>query len=319
MNILVTGGAGFIGSHIADRAVEQGHQVTVLDDLSSGSRANVPAEASFVELDIRDPEVRALWEAKQFDAMVHCAAQMNVRRSVEDPLFDSDVNIRGTLNLLEIGHQFGLKKVVFTSTGGAAYDDSGPFPTPETTPTYPVSPYGIAKISTELYLNYYRHQYGVDYVALRLGNVYGPRQNPHGEAGVVAIFIEKILQGAQPIINGDGLQTRDYVYCTDVAEAVVSALHADFSGVVNIGAGIETNVVELFHMIREAMKLDIPEKHGPAAQGEVRRSCLDYSKANKVLNWTPVIGFKEGIEETVRFFRREQQDTKSSNEGTDLA
>ncbi len=308
MNVLLTGGAGFIGSHIGDMLIEEGHSVTVLDDLSSGKECNIPPGADFVKMDIRDKAVSKLWEEKKFDILVHLAAQMDVRRSVDDPVFDSNVNIGGTINLLEAGRENGLTKVVFTSTGGAGYDDNVPFPTPETSPARPVSPYGISKISTELYLRFYRKQYGISYIALRLANVFGPRQNPHGEAGVVAIFTKRMLTGEKAIIHGDGLQTRDYVYCKDVSRAVKLALSYDKSDSFNIGTSKETNVVEIFHAVRKAADSDMEELHGPAMPGEVRRSVLDCSLAEKELNWKPLISMEQGMEETVEFFRRQLED-----------
>lgn len=307
-NVLVTGGAGFIGSHVVDLLIDRGYNVTIVDNMSMGREANLHPDAYFVKMDIRDNTVHSLWAEKKFELMVHTAAQMNVRASVEDPCFDADVNLVGLLNLLEAGRKNGLKRVVFTSTGGAAYDDEVEFPTPETAPARPVSPYGIGKIASELYLNYYLKQYGISYGALRLGNVYGPRQNPFGEAGVIAIFATMLLKGKQPTINGDGLQTRDYVYCGDVARALVTALEAEFSDVCNIGTSIETNVVELFDLIRDAAGSDYERKHGPAAPGEVRRSCLANGKAKAVFGWEPEKDLKSGIEETVEFFKRFEKD-----------
>ncbi|HEB83522.1 MAG TPA: NAD-dependent epimerase/dehydratase family protein, partial [Bacteroidetes bacterium] len=287
MNILLTGGAGFIGSHVGDMLIADGHQVTILDDLSTGRRSNVPPGAEFIEEDIRSRSIHALWADRRFDTLVHLAAQMDVRKSVKDPVFDADVNIRGTLNLVEAGRENGLGRVVFTSTGGAGYDDNVPFPTPETVPARPVSPYGIAKIATEMYLRYYHLEHSIPYVALRLGNVYGPRQNPHGEAGVIAIFSQRLLAGQTALINGDGLQTRDYVYVGDVADAVRRALSYNGVGSLNVGTSIETSVVELFRMIRDAAGVDVEEVHGPGKPGEVRRSCLANDLIRREMGWEP--------------------------------
>jgi len=307
MNILVTGGAGFIGSHVADRLIADGHEVTIVDDLSTGSRRNLPLPAQFIEMDIRDPKIRQLWAEHRFEVMCHLAAQMDVRKSVEDPLFDADVNIRGTLNLLEAGRCFGLKKVIFASSGGAGYDDFVPFPTPETIPPRPVSPYGIAKITTELHLRFYRREYGIDYIALRLGNVYGPRQNPFGEAGVIAIFSNRMLKGEPATINGDGLQTRDYIYVSDVVNAFILALSGEQNEEFNIGTGKETNVVELFQMICGACGTNTDEIHGPAKPGEVHRSCLANDKAARRLNWIPTVKLDDGVRRTVEFFRQQDK------------
>ncbi|MDP8205149.1 MAG: NAD-dependent epimerase/dehydratase family protein [Candidatus Electryonea clarkiae] len=308
MNILLTGGAGFIGSHVGDLLIEHDHQVTIVDDLSAGRRSNLPPGCDFYEMDIRSKEINSLWQEKQFDTLVHLAAQMDVRKSVEDPLFDSDVNIRGSLNLMEAGKDNGLKRVVFTSTGGAGYDDNVTFPTPESTPAKPISPYGIAKISFELYLRYYERQYGIQNIALRLANVYGPRQNPFGEAGVVAIFAQRLLADNDIIINGDGLQTRDYVFCQDIAKAIHLALAYEDNGFFNIGTSIETSVVEIFQLIRQATGSDAGELHGPEQSGEVRRSALDVALAEKELGWKPVVTLQEGIRETIEYFRQLQID-----------
>ncbi len=308
MKVLVTGGAGFIASHVTDRLVAAGHQVTVLDNLEMGRRSNVNPEAAFVEMDIRDAKVAALFEQERFEAMVHAAAQMDVRRSVENPSFDADVNICGLLNLLEAGRLNGLQHVVFTSTGGAAYDDHVSWPTPETAPARPVSPYGIAKIASELYLNYYHHQYGLTSVSLRLGNVYGPRQNPHGEAGVVAIFSRKLLGGEGVTINGDGRQTRDYVFVEDVARAIELGLQHRRVEVLNVGTAVETDVVELYAQIRRAVGVELQAEHGPSKPGEVRRSCLDPGQIGEVLGWKADVVFADGIDRTVEFFRCQQAD-----------
>ncbi|MFH0882811.1 MAG: NAD-dependent epimerase/dehydratase family protein [bacterium] len=309
MNIVVTGGAGFIGSHVADRMLEEGHTVTVIDNLSTGKISNVPPGAAFVEADICDAAaVENLWVEKKFDVMMHLAAQMDVRRSVADPIFDAQTNVIGLLTLLEAGRRSGLKKVVFSSTGGAGYDDSVPFPTSEAIPANPVSPYGITKNVSERYLGFYGGFCGLQWTALRLGNVYGPRQNPHGEAGVIAIFAKKLIEGVPPRIHGDGLQTRDYVYVRDVAQAFSAALKKDYQGFVNIGTSIETSVVQIAEALGEALGSSLKSVHGPVAQGEVRRSCLDNTLAHKVLNWQPTVSIQQGIRATADFFRKQAED-----------
>lgn len=302
MKLLITGGAGFIGSHVADAMVESGHTVHILDDLSSGKRENVPSEATLHVHDVRSSEVADLFAAEEFDVLIHHAAQMDVRKSVADPGFDADVNIRGFLNLMEAGRKNGLKKVLFASTGGAIYGEPEYTPQDVNHPLQPVSPYGITKLATEKYLYYYRVQFDVDYVALRYANIYGPRQNPHGEAGVVAIFAQRMLTGDQPVINGDGTQTRDYVHVADVVRANVAALDYDGSGIFNVGTGVETNVNQLFRIIRDEANPDIEEKHGPGKPGEQQRSVLGYAHTTEELGWEPTIDVEEGLRETVRWF-----------------
>jgi UDP-glucose 4-epimerase len=305
MKLLITGGAGFIGSHVAELMLSVGHEVHVLDDLSSGFHHNIPDSATFHKMDIRDSEIHSLWKNQQFDILIHLAAQMDVRKSVADPVFDVDVNLLGFLNLMEAGRNNGLRKVLFASTGGAAFDDDVPYPTPETTPSRPISPYGIAKVTTEAYLRYYQNEYKIPYVALRFGNVYGPRQNPHGEAGVIAIFTKKMLQNHTITINGDGLQTRDYVYCKDVACAFEKGLHYSESDVFHIGTETETDVVSLFQAIKKITNSLTEEIHGPAMGGEVRRSCLSTKKAKEELRWQPLLRLQEGLKETADFFRHQ--------------
>ncbi|MBZ0264890.1 NAD-dependent epimerase/dehydratase family protein [bacterium] len=305
MKILVTGGAGFIGSHVAELLLAEGHDISIIDDLSTGFERNLPSGAKFYQYDIRDRSFENIWQREKFEVMCHLAAQMNVRRSVEDPLFDADVNIRGTLNLLEIGRLHNLKKVIFASSGGAGYDDEVPFPTPETEPARPVSPYGIAKITTELHLRYYARDFGLSYVALRLGNVYGPRQNPHGEAGVVAIFSKLLLEGKSPVINGDGLQTRDYLYVDDVAQAFLRALKYSENDVFNIGTGEELNVNDIHSILSKVLNIESEAVHGPAKLGEVRRSCLAIKRARAELGWEPQMSVEEGFKKTLEYFRTE--------------
>ncbi len=305
MRILVTGGAGFIASHITDAFVAAGHEVSVIDDLSSGRLENVNPKARFHQLDVQDPAVADIFRDERPEVLCHHAAQMDVRRSVADPVFDARVNLIGLLNLMENGRRHGLKRVLFASTGGAIYGEQETFPAPETHKTEPVSPYGVAKLASERYLFFYSVAYGMSYVALRYANVYGPRQNPHGEAGVVAIFAEKLLRGEQPIINGDGTQTRDYVYVGDVARANLAALQSDCVGAINFGTGIETDVNELFRRLA-ALCGAAPERHGPAKPGEQQRSVIDNTLAKRILGWQPQVNLDEGLRQTVAFFRARQ-------------
>ena len=303
MKILVTGGAGFIASHIADAFLAAGHEVVVLDDLSGGKRTNVPAAAKFYHADIRAPEVREIMQNERPQVLCHHAAQMDVRRSVADPAFDADVNVLGTINLLEGARASGVEKVLFASSGGAVYGEQEEFPAPERHPTHPLSPYGITKATGEHYLFYYHAVYGLPYVALRYANVFGPRQDPHGEAGVVAIFTERLLDGEVPTINGDGKQTRDYVFVADVVRANVRALETSFIGPVNIGTGVETDVNALYAHLRVLTGSPHQAMHGPAKAGEQRRSVVANGRAAEVLGWRPDMPLEEGLRRTVEFFR----------------
>jgi UDP-glucose 4-epimerase len=303
MKILVTGGAGFIGSHVVDAYLELGHEVVVVDNLSSGSIENLNPKAKFYKMDIRDSDIEDLFKNEKPDVVNHHAAQMDVRKSVEDPIYDADVNIIGSLNLLQNCIRYGVKKFIFASTGGAIYGEQDYFPADEEHPTRPLSPYGVAKLTVEKYLYFYKEVHGLSYVVLRYANIYGPRQNPHGEAGVVAIFTSKMLKGEQPVINGDGFQTRDYTFVGDVVRANVLALSYEKSDVFNIGTGIETDVNTLFHKLKQLTGANCDEFHGPAKLGEQRRSVISYEKIYKTLGWKPMTSLDEGLRLTVEFFK----------------
>jgi UDP-glucose 4-epimerase len=299
---LVTGGAGFIGSHITDALLGAGHTVTVIDDLSRGRREQVNTTAAFVELDITTPALAAAFAAARPDVVFHAAAQIDVRESVRDPLHDADVNVVGTVNVLRAAVDTGARRVVFASSGGAIYGDTEVIPTPEDHPCLPESPYGTAKLCAEAYGGTFSRQAGVEFVALRYANVYGPRQDPHGEAGVVAIFATRLVHGEPVVINGDGTQTRDYVHVHDVVRANLAAVDGP-AGIYNIGTGVETDVNTLYRMLAAASGVTASAEHGPAKPGEQRRSCLDTSAARARLGWTATIGFDEGVQSTVDYFR----------------
>jgi UDP-glucose 4-epimerase len=303
MNILVTGGAGFIGSNTVDALVLAGHTVTILDDFSSGKQENVNPKAKVYKMDIQDAAVENIFRDEKIEVMVHFAAQMDVRKSVADPKFDASVNVLGFLNLMELGRKHGLKKVIFSSTGGAIYGEQDYFPADEQHPMRPLSPYGITKLVTEKYLFFYKEIYGIDHVILRFANIYGPRQNPHGDAGVVAIFTQKMLKGEQPIINGDGKQTRDYVYVGDVVQGVLLGLNYNGSDIFNIGTGIETDVNQLFGHIKTLTGSSCEEKHIPAKAGEQMRSVITSKKIGEALGWNPTVSLEEGLKRTVEFFK----------------
>jgi UDP-glucose 4-epimerase len=303
MKIAVTGGAGFIASHIADAYLSLGHEVVIIDNLSTGKRENIPANARFIEMDVNDPGIPALFMEEKFDIVNHHAAQMDVRVSVQDPTYDARINILGGINIYESALRSGVKKIIFASSGGTVYGEQEYFPADERHPTKPISPYGIAKLSNEQYLYYYAHVHSLPSVAFRYANIYGPRQNPHGEAGVIAIFAQKLLKGEQPVINGDGLQTRDYVYVGDVVAANILALQPQMIGAYNIGTGIETDVNTLFGHLRDLTQSTCEEQHAPAKQGEQMRSVLSHERIFASFGWTPKMDIVEGLSRTVDSFR----------------
>ena len=305
--ILVTGGAGFIGSHLADAFLQQGHEVAVVDNLSTGRREHVPAAAQFYPLDIKSPETFELICRWQPQVLVHHAAQMSVRVSVEAPLMDAQENILGSLNLFQAAAQVKTEKIIFASTGGAMYGDQAPVPAREDDRAQPECPYGIAKLAVEHYLHFYQREYGIIPISLRYANVFGPRQNGLGEAGVVAIFIEKFLAGQQPAINGDGLQTRDFVYVGDIVAANLLALNYPQEGIFNLGTGRETDILTIYLELQKILGSSLGPVHGPAKPGEQRRSALDNTRAQKLLGWKPQVGLVEGLARTAAAFREGQR------------
>ncbi|MFZ5804773.1 MAG: NAD-dependent epimerase/dehydratase family protein [Acidobacteriota bacterium] len=298
----MTGGAGFIGSHVAEALLARGFEVLIVDDLSTGRKENIPAGARFFQMDIRSPQAGQLLADERVELLVHHAAQMDVRKSVADPLFDADVNILGTLNLLESGRRSRLKQVIFASTGGAMYGEQEAFPATEAHPARPVSPYGVSKLSVERYLYFYWSEYRLSATCLRYANVYGPRQNPHGEAGVVAIFLNRLLSGEPCVINGDGLQTRDYVYVGDVVAANLASIGRKGFFVYNVGTGRETSVVELYWLLAKAVGVEKPPVHGPEKPGEQRRSVISSELMRRELGVYPSVSLEEGLAITARWF-----------------
>ena len=310
--VLVTGGAGFIGSHVADLFIEKGFDVTVADDLSSGKRENLSDKAHFHEIGVNSKDFAELVRDGRFDVIAHLAGQIDVRKSVADPIVDATTNILGTLNLMEALKQSDVKaRVIFTSTGGVLYGDFNTPPNVETYPKDPESPYAIAKLSTELYLAYYGRVHGLDAIAVRFGNVYGPRQDPHGEAGVVAIFCGRILEKRPLTVFGDGLQTRDYVYVGDVARAVWLAATKPLpkkgrldARAFNIGTGRGTSVLEIAKVLQAAARSDRPIEFAPRRPGEQQESFVDPGKARDLLGWVPEVALAEGLAKTYAWFAR---------------
>ncbi|MBK8870024.1 MAG: NAD-dependent epimerase/dehydratase family protein [Elusimicrobia bacterium] len=306
MRILVTGGAGFIGSHVVDAYVKAGHRVTVLDNLVSGNVKNLNRRARFVKADVRRKEMERVFEFGRFDVVNHLAAQIDVRRSVENPVFDADVNILGLLNVLELSRKFRVKKIIFSASGGTYYGECAR-PARETDPPRPLSPYGISKLASEFYLRAYRSLHSLPYTVLRYGNVYGPRQDPHGEAGVVAIFCQRLLADKAAYIYGTGKQQRDYVFVSDVARANVAALLRGEGESINIGTGRAGDVNRLFEVLRASHPGPSSFERKPARPGELFRSVLNVSKAALVLGWKPRVSLKDGLAETYRHIASQNQ------------
>lgn len=306
MRILVTGGAGFIGSSVVDAYLEAGHRVSVVDDLSSGARANLDPRARWHHLDVRGQALDGVVASERPEVISHHAAHISVRRSVEDPVADASVNVLGSLNLLETARRHGVRRVIFASTGGAIYGEPDVVPADETHPCRPQSPYAVAKLAVEHYLRFFRATHGLETVILRYANVYGPRQDPHGEAGVVAIFIQKILAGLQPVIYGDGEQTRDYVHVADVVRANLAALDVAPDGaepsLFNVATGRGTSVNQLWRALAGIAPTALGPRHAPAKPGDLARSILDPTRAKLRLGWQPTIDLAEGLRGTWEWF-----------------
>jgi len=302
-HVIVTGGAGFIGSNIVDGYVGRGWRVTIIDNLSSGDRRNINPHAAFHEVDVRDAAAGELIRELKPDVINHHAAQMDVRRSVEDPAADADVNVVGSLRILEAAVDAAVKRFVFASTGGAIYGEPVHVPQGESHPTGPLSPYGCAKLAVEHYLHYYRVVHGLSSVALRYANVYGPRQNAHGEAGVVAIFAGRLLDRQPSTINGSGTQTRDFVFIDDVVAANLAAAEAGWQGEYNVGTGVETSVNELYDSLASIAGVDVPAAHGPAKEGEQLRSVLDGGRLRALTTLPEPIALSDGLASAFSWFR----------------
>ena len=307
--VLVTGGAGFIGSHLVDRLLSEGHKVTVVDDLSAGRLKNLNARATFHHIDINHPSMQDVFLRVQPDLVFHLASQMNVNESTKDPIKDGLTNIMGTMRILEASRQHGIEKLIFSSTGGALYGDPAVTPCDEETEIAPLSPYGLSKYAAERYVELYHRLYNLDYTTLRYGNVYGPRQDPHGESGVTAIFAQMMLEGHQPHIFGEGDQERDYVFVDDVVEANICAIDRGDCQAFNIGTGIGTSVNQIFKLLQGMTGYRWEAERRAARSGEVQKISLDCSKANRRLRWTPQVALEEGLQKTVEYFQRSVRTT----------
>lgn len=302
MKVLVTGGAGFIGSQVAEAYFKQGWEVVVVDDLSTGLQENLPKGVKFYLMDIREADLDDVFREERFDLVNHHAAQIDVRFSARNPVMDASINILGSLNLLELCRKYEVKKFIFSSTGGAIYGEQEIYPAPEEHPLKPISPYGVAKLAVEKYLYFYHKEYGLNAIALRYANVYGPKQNPYGEAGVVAIFTHRLLSDEPVFINGRGFQTRDYVYIGDVVKANLLATNLEGFHIFNIGTGVETDVLTLFNHLSSLTSKHQEPQFRPLPPGEQLRSCLDATLAYRIMGWRAETPLYEGLRQTVQFF-----------------
>jgi UDP-glucose 4-epimerase len=309
--ILVTGGAGFIGSNLVDRLIDLGHEVVVIDNLFTGKRDYLNPRAKFYEIDICDPEVKNIFSDEKFEYVYHLAAQIDVRISVDDPALDNKINILGSLNILQNCLDFNVSKIIFASSGGAIYGFPEEIPTPESYMPYPVSPYGINKLCFEKYLNYYYRVFGQKYTSLRLANVYGPRQYKGGEAGVVSIFINSAVREEEASIFGDGLQTRDFTYVDDIVEAFIAAMKKEVVGDFNIGTGLEKSLIDIVSAIENSIGEKMKIKHLDSKKGEERRSCLKFDKAKNILGWEARVELTDGISRTISWSKKQ---LKNKNE-----
>jgi UDP-glucose 4-epimerase len=303
MKVLVTGGAGFIGSHVVDRLILEGHEAVIVDNLVTGKRRNINRAARFYKLDVQSWRLERVFRNERPSVVMHLAAQMDVRKSVEDPMFDAQVNVLGTLNVLQQAVTHGARKVIFSSSGGAIYGEQETYPAPENHVLKPLSPYGLSKLCGEQYLSYFQRVSGLQAVSLRYANVYGPRQDPEGEAGVVAIFIQKMLNNEQAVINGNGRQTRDFVFVDDVVEANLAMMGQETQGTYNVGTGVETSINDLFRILVQHTGSTCKEVHGPAKKGEQARSVIDCTKLRLEVSWEPKADLSEGLKKTVEYFR----------------
>lgn len=303
MNVIVTGGAGFIGSHIVDALIAKKYKVWIIDNLSTGRKENINPKAQLIKMDIRSPKLRSLFLRVKPVYVFHLAAQLDVRASLKDPVFDADINILGSLNVIQASNTARVKKFIFTSSGGAVYGDTKRLPTPETEPENPLSPYGVAKLTIDKYLHQNWHVNRLSYTSIRFANVYGPRQNPHGEAGVIAIFAGRLAHGERCAINGTGTQTRDFVYVGDVVRAAMQAIKKPYVGPVNIATGKESSINHVYKILTTLTGTHPKPIHHPAIRGEQMRSVLSWKLAKKVLGWRPEVSLKEGLRRTVAWHK----------------
>jgi len=304
MKYLITCGAGFIGSHLADELIKKGQEVVIIDNLYTGRKENLNAKAIFYDADIQSPQISEIFKKEKPEIVFHYAAQIDIRKSVENPAESARTNILGSLNIIENCKNFSIKKIVFASTGGAIYGEAEIIPTPENYPPRPASPYGIEKLIIEHYLDFYKKEYNLDHLILRFANVYGPRQNSKGEAGVVAIFCNKMLAGEQSVINGTGQQTRDFVFVDDVVLANILGIKKNKSGTFNVGTAKETDINAIFQKLQKLLGSKSEKKYGPEKKGEQKRSCLSFEKIRKEFGWEPKYNLDQGLELTANWFSK---------------